>query len=61
MRKPALAAGLPLDASSVWNGDAVKDAGGTLVAEILKLDDTNEAGQTDAKIAGWVETVKSAM
>ena len=41
--------------------DAVKDAGGTLVGEILKLDDTNEAGQTDAKIAGWVETVKSAM
>lgn len=34
MRKPALAAGLPLDASSVWNGDAVKDAGGTLVGEI---------------------------
>ena len=56
-----MAAGLPLDASSVWNGDAVKDAGGTLVGEILKLDDTNEAGQSDAKIAGWMETVKSAM
>lgn len=29
------------------------------VGERLKLDDTNEAGQTDAKIADWVETLKS--
>lgn len=29
------------------------------VGERLKLDDTNEAGQTDAKIADWVENLKS--
>lgn len=31
----------------------------SLVGERLKLDDTNEAGQTDAKIADWVEALKS--
>ena len=36
-----------------------KDAGATLVGEVLKLDDTNEADQTDAKIAAWVETLKA--
>ena len=38
--------------------DAAKAAGATLVGEILKIDDTNEADQTDAKIAAWVATVK---
>ena len=38
--------------------NAAKDAGATLVGEILKLDDTNEADQTDGKIAAWVETIK---
>lgn len=39
--------------------NAAKDAGATLVGEILKLDDTNEADQTDGKIAAWVETIKA--
>jgi len=39
--------------------NAAKDAGATLVGEILKIDDTNEAGQTDGKIAAWVETIKA--
>ena len=38
---------------------AAKDAGATLVGEVLKLDDTNEADQTDSKIAAWVETLKA--
>ena len=38
---------------------AAKDAGATLVGEVLKLDDTNEADQTDGKIAAWVETLKA--
>ncbi len=41
--------------------NAAKDAGATLVGEVLKLDDTNEADQTDGKIAAWVETLKSAL
>ena len=41
--------------------DAAKGAGATLVGDVLKLDDTNEADQTDAKIAAWVETLKSAL
>lgn len=40
--------------------NAAKDAGATLVGEILKLDDTNEADQTDGKIAAWVETIKAS-
>ena len=40
---------------------AAKDAGATLVGEVLKLDDTNEADQTDSKIAAWVETLKAAL
>ena len=39
--------------------NAAKDAGATLVGEILKIDDTNEADQTDGKIAAWVETIKA--
>ena len=39
--------------------NAAKDAGATLVGDVLKLDDTNEADQTDAKIAAWVETIKA--
>ena len=39
--------------------NAAKDAGATLVGEVLKLDDTNEADQTDGKIAAWVETIKA--
>ena len=35
-----------------------KDAGTTLVGDVLKLDDTNEADQTDGKIAACVETIK---
>ena len=38
--------------------DAAKAAGATLVGEILKIDDTNEADQTDAKIAAWVAAIK---
>ncbi len=38
--------------------NAAKDAGATLVGEVLKLDDTNEADQTDGKIAAWVDTIK---
>ena len=38
--------------------NTAKDAGATLVGEVLKLDDTNEADQTDGKIAAWVETIK---
>ena len=41
--------------------NAAKEAGATLVGEVLKLDDTNEADQTDAKIATWVETLKAAL
>ena len=40
---------------------AAKEAGATLVVEVLKLDDTNEADQTDGKIAAWVETLKAAL
>ncbi|MBQ4200054.1 MAG: flavodoxin domain-containing protein [Kiritimatiellae bacterium] len=39
--------------------NAAKAAGATLVGEILKIDDTNEADQTDGKIAAWVETIKA--
>ena len=39
--------------------NAAKDAGATLVGEVLKLDETNEADQTDGKIAAWVETIKA--
>ena len=38
--------------------NAAKDAGAALVGDILKLDDTNEADQTDGKIAAWIETIK---
>ena len=40
---------------------AAKDAGATLVGEVLKLDETNEAEQTDGKIAAWVATLKAAL
>ena len=40
---------------------AAKVAGATLVGEVLKLDDTNEADQTDSKIAAWVKTLKAAL
>ena len=39
--------------------NAAKDAGATLVGDVLKLDDTNEADRTDGKIAAWVETIKA--
>ena len=38
--------------------DAAKEAGATLVGDILKIDDTNEADQTDSKIAAWIATIK---
>ncbi len=41
--------------------NAAKDAGATLIGDVLKLDDTNEADQTDGKIAAWVETLKAAL
>ena len=41
--------------------NAAKDAGATLVGEVLKLDETNEADQTDGKIAAWIETLKAAL
>ena len=40
---------------------AAKDAGATLVGEVLKLDDTNEADKTDGKVAAWVSTIKAAI
>ena len=36
-----------------------KDAGATLVGDVLKLDDTNEADKTDGKIAAGLETIKA--
>lgn len=39
--------------------NAAKESGATLVGDVLKLDDTNEADQTDGKIAAWVETIKA--
>ena len=41
--------------------NAAKDAGATLVGEVLKLDDTNESDKTDEKVAAWVQAVKSAL
>ncbi len=38
-----------------------KDAGATLVGEVLKLDDTNEADKTDGKIAAWTASLKAAI
>lgn len=38
--------------------DAAKEAGATLVGDILKIDETNEADQTDSKIAAWIATIK---
>ncbi len=38
--------------------DAAKDSGATLVGEILKINDTNEASETDSKVAAWVESIK---
>lgn len=40
---------------------AAKDAGATLVGDVLKLDDTNEADLTDSRIAAWAETLKAAL
>ena len=40
---------------------AAKDAGATLVGEVLKLDDTNESDRTDEKVAAWVSTIKAAI
>ena len=39
--------------------NAAKDAGATLVGDILKLDDTNESAQTDDKIAAWIAPLKA--
>ena len=39
--------------------NAAKDAGATLVGEILKIDDTNEPDLTDDKIAAGVRTIKA--
>jgi flavodoxin I len=41
--------------------NAAKDAGATLVGEVLKLDDTNESDKTDEKVAAWVQAVKAAI
>ena len=38
---------------------AARDAGATLVGEVLKIDDTNEADQTDGKVAAWIETIRA--
>ena len=35
---------------------AAKDAGATLIGDVLKLDDTNESDKTDGKISEWVKT-----
>jgi len=39
---------------------AAKEAGATLVGDVLKLDDTNEAAQTNAKVAAWTNAIKDA-
>ena len=40
--------------------NAAKEAGATIVGELLKLDNTNEADQSDAKIAAWIKTIEVA-
>ena len=40
---------------------AAKEAGATVVGEILKIDDTNESAQTDSKVAAWVESLKGGL
>lgn len=39
---------------------AAKEAGATLVGDVLKLDEANEPDMTDSRIAAWVETLKNA-
>lgn len=41
--------------------NAAKDAGATLVGEVLKLDDTNESDKTDEKVAAWTAALKAAI
>ncbi len=41
--------------------NAAKDAGATLVGEVLKLDDTNESDKTDEKVAAWTASLKAAI
>ena len=38
---------------------AARDAGATLVGEVLKIDDTTAADQTDGKVAAWIETIRA--
>ena len=38
---------------------AVRDAGATLVGDVLKLDESNESDKTDGRIAEWVAKVKA--
>lgn len=40
---------------------AAKDAGATLVGEVLKLDDTNASDKTDEKVAAWTAALKAAI
>ena len=40
---------------------AAKEAGATLVGEVLKLDDTNESDKTDEKVAAWTASLKAAI
>ena len=41
--------------------NAAKNAGATLVGEVLKLDDTNESDKTDEKVAAWTAALKAAI
>ena len=41
--------------------NAAKDAGATLVGEVLKLDDTNESDKTDEMVAAWTAALKAAI
>ena len=38
---------------------AARDAGATLVGDVLKLDESNEPNKTDGRIAEWVAKVKA--
>lgn len=38
---------------------AARDAGATLVGDVLKLDESNESDKTDGRIAEWVAKVKA--
>jgi flavodoxin I len=38
---------------------AAKEAGATLVGDVLRLDEANEADKTDGKVADWTSKIKA--